>query len=337
MKNQLQENKDAEIAKVNRKSVIDGELAALRQEWDVKNKETLPEIDQSKLSCPTCNRPYETEDNQAKIAEFETNWKARKAEQLKLINEKGVAKKEISAELEKEIAEIKEEITTLSEMLQEKEKEASEIALPEAGQVNLTESQQKEIADLSSQKDQLKAQIKPLERTDNSQLNEKKREFIQLRDAEKAKLSVQETIDKTNIRITELKESEKRLAKELADIEKIQFTIDSFEKAKVDIIQETINNLFADPDLTFRMFKELINKGWEPCCDTMYKGVPFPDVNAAGKVWAGMQIINTISEFQQKWYPIWLDERESVTAIPETQSQVINLYVDASCSELTFN
>eukprot|EP01037_Dinobryon_pediforme_P011465 gene11465-11558_t len=71
--------------------------------------------------------------------------------------------------------------------------------------------------------------------------------------------------------------------------------------------------------------KGQVNGGESPTCETIYKEVPFSDLNTAGRIWAGMDIINTLSEFYGVSAPIFLDNRESVSKIPDTQSQVINL------------
>jgi hypothetical protein len=83
------------------------------------------------------------------------------------------------------------------------------------------------------------------------------------------------------------------------------------------------------------MFNILINGGLEPCCDTLYKGVPWPDMNTAGRIWSGIDIINTLSKHNNIYAPIFIDNRESITLIPETKSQVINLIKDENFKTLT--
>jgi exonuclease SbcC len=62
--------------------------------------------------------------------------------------------------------------------------------------------------------------------------------------------------------------------------------------------------------------------------------VPFNDLNNAGKIQAGMDIINTLSKHHDLYLPIFIDNRESVTWVPNSQSQLINLMVDPTAEKL---
>lgn len=55
--------------------------------------------------------------------------------------------------------------------------------------------------------------------------------------------------------------------------------------------------------------------------------MPFNDANNAAKINAGIDIINTLTEFYDISVPIFIDNRESVNNLIETNSQVINLVV----------
>ena len=56
-------------------------------------------------------------------------------------------------------------------------------------------------------------------------------------------------------------------------------------------------------------------------------GTPYPDVNAAGKLNAGLDIINALCVAKGFSAPIFIDNRESVNEVIPTISQVINLRV----------
>ena len=62
----------------------------------------------------------------------------------------------------------------------------------------------------------------------------------------------------------------------------------------------------------------------------------FESLNTASKINAGIECINVISDFYQTQIPLFLDGRESVTKITETNSQVINLFVDPTATTLKF-
>ena len=63
-------------------------------------------------------------------------------------------------------------------------------------------------------------------------------------------------------------------------------------------------------------------------------GVPYPDVNNAGKINAGLDIINAICKSKGMAAPIFIDNREGVNQLLPTVSQIVNLYVSAD-KELT--
>lgn len=139
--------------------------------------------------------------------------------------------------------------------------------------------------------------------------------------------------DKAEQRVDELMRQETATITELAKMEKDLNMIELYEKARKDILVSKINAQFEY--VRFKLFEKLVNGGDEPTCVCLLGGVPFNDLNTASKIWAGIDIINTLSRHYNFWAPIWIDNRESTTNIPETASQIINLYVDDNFQTLT--
>lgn len=75
------------------------------------------------------------------------------------------------------------------------------------------------------------------------------------------------------------------------------------------------------------MFDQQINGGEKPTCETLINGVPYSDANHAGKINAGIDIINTFSDHLKLTAPIWVDNAEAVNVLTETKSQLIKLIV----------
>ena len=67
--------------------------------------------------------------------------------------------------------------------------------------------------------------------------------------------------------------------------------------------------------------------GLEERCDVTVQGVPYINVNNGGRVRAGMDIIRAMSELWQVKLPLFLDNAEGVTRLPETACQRIALRV----------
>jgi hypothetical protein len=71
------------------------------------------------------------------------------------------------------------------------------------------------------------------------------------------------------------------------------------------------------------------NGGIIEVCDSMVntngKWVPYFEGNTAGRINAGIDIVNALSEHYGVNVPLWVDNAESVTQLAETKSQVIRL------------
>ena len=59
----------------------------------------------------------------------------------------------------------------------------------------------------------------------------------------------------------------------------------------------------------------------------LIKGVPFTSANTARQYNAGLDVINTLSKHYEVVVPLFIDNRESINQLIETESQVINLIV----------
>ena len=86
-----------------------------------------------------------------------------------------------------------------------------------------------------------------------------------------------------------------------------------------------INGLFSL--VSFSFVDEQLNGNEKITCVCTVDGVPFPDLNNATKINAGLDIINAICQAKGISAPIFIDNRESVNQLIPTVSQVINLSV----------
>jgi len=82
------------------------------------------------------------------------------------------------------------------------------------------------------------------------------------------------------------------------------------------------------------MFNVLINGGVDETCETVCDGVPYRDLNSAMKVNVALDIINTLSKHYNLYFPLWIDNAESVVKLLETNSQMIRLVVSGNDKEL---
>lgn len=161
---------------------------------------------------------------------------------------------------------------------------------------------------------------------DTTELQKQKAEWSKKRNELVARLANRDTIARCEKEIADLEAKGKDLAQMIADAEREEYTIAQFTKTKIDECENRINAMFKV--VSFRLF-DYTNDGnpVETCIPTI-GGVPYGSANTASKMNAGLDIINTLCKFYGVCAPIFIDNRESVNDIIETQSQIINLVVN---------
>lgn len=173
---------------------------------------------------------------------------------------------------------------------------------------------------------EIKASIQEVKPVDVSDLQFQKKILVEKRDTLKAQLSDRDLIVRYNREVNSLEDESKRISQQIADIEKQEFTIAEFTKAKIDECDRRINGLFSR--VKFQLFDSTIEGNeFEACIATNNAGVPIASSNTADKVNAGLDIINALSLFHNVTAPIFIDGRESVNLLIDTKSQIINLVV----------
>ncbi len=320
----------------NENSIID-----LRNEF-AKERDKQLEIDEHQFICPTCNRAFEDADIEAKKAEITENFNNNKANSQAEINKKGKALKVKNEEISKEIETLlkeKEENATLIDSIKK------ELADAENTQMGVQSTQailkdnaeyQECLVSIKALEDEIKAKEESKPVVDDEavkRLKLRKSDLIMKIDALKSSLNTRTQIEQANKRIAELETQSKTLAQQLADLESEEFTITAFASAKINKIEEKINELF--PTVRFKMFEEQINGGVAETCQTLINGVPFSDANNAAKIQAGIEIINVLSKHYNFYAPIFIDNAESVTTLPATENQIIRLVVEEGTKVLT--
>lgn len=322
-------------------SDIDTKIANLRNEFAQKRDEQL-KIDEHQFICPTCKRAFETEDIEAKKVELHENFNTNKAKQLEAINTKGKALNEEKTKLQEEIKEYKKRSEQLNAILANVQKDLTDTEKAPAG-VESTQAILKDNQEYQEVLEDIEALEVLLAETEamGIQTDEEATKKLKLQkyglvskiDNLKERLATRKQIEQGETRIKELNAQQKDLAQQLADTENEEFTITAFVSAKINKVEEAVNQLF--PTVRFKMFCEQLNGGTAECCETLINGVPFSDTNNAAKIQSGIEIINVLSKHYGFYAPIFIDNAESVTTLPSTESQVIRLIVSDEHKSLT--
>jgi hypothetical protein len=303
------------------------------------------ELDPTDLRCPVCKQKLPKGDADKKHEEHLAEFNQEKAAKLSAMGAEGKAlsdrikskqlfitsSEKQKQELEADKAELEKQVPGLSNDADKKRKEYEDFDYNK----HVTEAviASAELNDIAKEIESIKESILNRPKADTSEyeqtLSEKKQRHSQVI----TELSMESVLASNKKRIDELKVSEKAMAQEMALIEKEQFLLDEFVAKKTTMLQEKVNAKFEE--VNFKMFEIQINGGLSPTCKAIYKGVDIADVNNAGRIQAGIDIIRTLCEHYGVYCCIWIDNCESITMVPETKSQQIRLYVDENYKELT--
>ncbi len=335
MENELSVNQNNLDKYRNDKMSVDGKidelnakLVEMREQFKTVAKEQFPEPSGDVLVCPTCGEPYKGENLENAIAKLRGNFEQNKAKRQKDIQTKG---KQYKAEYDKAV----EQQTKLTGLIAKLEDDALEIKgnitikknnIPVAGNADEAIANDKECLDLRNDITEIDNQLKAeVPQADVSELQSEKTDRNAAIAEINKRLGKRAMIERVNKEIADLEE--KRIANNQAkaDLEKWEDVYLRFQKAKDEVLMQRINGLFNV--VSFSFVKEQKNGGEKVTCYCTVNGVPYADVNACGKVNAGLDIINAICATKGISAPIFIDNRESFNVIIPTISQIVNLRV----------
>lgn len=302
--------------------ILTSKVADRRNEWMKIAEETF---DEHKAICPTCGQDLPSEE----VEKLKSKYIEEKAiRQERVLNEANIIKADLlntqqnMHTLTTRFEEIACQLVSIQSNINEVEKILEQPIDPTPC----------DTSEIENQIDVLKKEVQSFASVDNEAIKQAiKMEEINIQNI-KLRVSKHDSNAKALARIKELQEQLKDLQCKLADAEQVEIMIEDFTKAKVEMLEANINSKFKN--VKFKLFDQQINGGLVECCESLINGVPFSNANTAAQVQAGIEIINVLSEHYGMNAPIFIDNRESVTDIPVTQSQVIDLIVSAVDKEL---
>ena len=313
---------------------------AKRDEWYKRNEDTYTASSEG-LTCPIyktlCSDASVLKLNTEAIAKAKRAFEEAKEKDLERISKEGSELNGQIEALEKRAVELTKELEDRTTEIEAKKAEynnalgllAKEIeANPVIDASTASDIKAEDLPEwkaLEDQINQITETIKELPAADNSELTAKKTSLTKDLDEVKRKLSLRSIIENNQKKIAELSDREKELAQQKADLEKQEFTIDELNKARMDEVERRVNQKFQL--VRFRMFEPQLNGGEKPDCVAMVNGVKFTDLNNAGKINAGLDIINTLCLFHEISAPIFVDNAESVNRLFPVGSQLVKLVV----------
>lgn len=304
-------------------------LEKLRNDYKEEAAREL-NIDDSIKACPTCKRSFPEEEVESKISEMEENFKAHQVDRLKKLREEGQSISKEVEEYQEELEQAKRRLDklqgqaeTVNTTIRERE---SMLGTKEKTDINSLLAGNQEYQELTEKINKLENEIK--NRDHDATLKDLKRKKEEMEAELKGKereLHQEEINQETKEKIKALMEEEKELSQQINEIEQKENIADQFINTKAEIIEQSINEKFEK--VSFRLFKKQINGALDETCDVLVDGVPFDNANTAGQVNAGLDVINSLCRHYDTYTPIFIDNRESVNDLIDTDSQLINLKV----------
>lgn len=288
------------------------------------------------FTCPTCGRIFEQDkimEHQAQMIATFNAAKSAKIDELKAKREanrqSGLALKAKRATIEAKIVENETKVKELQERRQAIIDNPNYKQMPTRPDTRPAIESDTKLQELNARLNEMVSQSKQQSTTTSSDTAEelitRRRQIATEINAIDSILATREIQKRDAQRIAELESQYAVLASNLAQLEKTEFTIDAFNKAKNELIESRINGLFEV--VKFRWLAPQINGAIKETCEASVKGVPFAILNHAAQIDAGLDIINAICKNKGISAPIFIDNAESCNSFRATNSQLILLEV----------
>lgn len=307
---------------------LKAELSDLGKKWsDTKHMSINP----SDTVCDKCGQEY-PEDKKEEILQ---DFSRRKEQRLEEINTKGGAVKAKIQSVEKDIASFKEKLKKISDNLDNARKEAEEkkTAMESIKQPGPVEKLP-EYIELEKKLQDINTELGSIDDGESyrQQLEIQERGLKEeLAEVEK-NLALDHANEKLRDRILDLNKELKDVSQKIADCEAKILLLEKFTVQKMTMLSARVDEKFSF--VKINMFNTQINGGVSETCDITVDGVSYSDLNNAKKIQAGLDVIYALQQLYQIKAPIFIDNRESVTSIPENGTQIINMFVSKEDKEL---
>ena len=306
--------------KSNEKSIENKKelLLQLRKDWIAENAKQFD----GSLICPTCKREFEESKKNEIIADFNK----QKSEVLTRIEKQANETKEAIEKSEKDLIELQNKKEEVNNTILEIELEYKNLGdFNEERPIITKEDYPQEYYTLQKEIEIIKQELQAISSNDNTVILEQKQQLQSNLNVVVSKLALKDNNKFIDEKIKNYLAQEKELAKIFEEQQRKIFLADEYTRIYTSLVQDKINDLFKT--VNFRLFETQVNGEIKETCEVTVDGVPYPSVNNAGKINAGLDVINSLSEHFEKRVPIFVDNAESITDILEVKSQIVKMYV----------
>jgi DNA repair exonuclease SbcCD ATPase subunit len=310
------------------------ELDELRSKWIAENEKEYQEKEGC-LVCPLfnheCSDATALEMHNGNKQDSRKKFMESKERKLAEINAMGKSMTDEKFELENKITTSKSAAADYQKYVEKCDLELSDAktlldSMPEVTKREVIESEILDVQEIQEHIKWIEESIGEVKPVDNSDFNSEKAKLIVRRDSLKSELSERDLIAKYKSEIASLEKQASEIAQQIADVERSEFHLADFNRAKIEECDSRINGLFKV--VKFQLFDQTIDGNeFEACIPTNKLGIPISVTNTADRINAGLDIINTLSEFYNVSAPIFCDNAESVNNYIDTNAQMVFLRV----------
>ncbi len=293
-------------------------LKEFREKWTTENKKQFD----GNLICPTCKKEFDEDKKDEILSDFNKH----KAETLtKIQNQANELKKDLSDE-EQDLLTLNADRKVILEEIEKLQNDFDNFGeITEEKPETEKEDYPIEYYTLQKEIEIIKQDLQAISNNDNTVILEQKQQLQSNLNVVVSKLALKDNNKMIDEKIKNYLVQEKELAKIFEEQQRKIFLADEYTRIYTSLVQDKINDLFKT--VNFRLFETQVNGEIKETCEVTVNGVPYPSVNNAGKINAGLDVINSLSEHFEKRVPIFVDNAESITDILEVKSQIVKLYV----------
>ena len=299
------------------------DLEKVRADWK-KAKELA--FDEGSVNCPMCGQRLPEDEIEGMRTEFE----ARKAKNLKVLEDKGNGLSTDSKQLkqaikdrEKEIADFEAKLKELTEkrdtVAKELEKVPTDIDMTSNSEYQALKAKIEEKEKALADENNTSELIRKLK----NERNELLRQVSSVETKIELGVANNKRIDDS---IADLEDKRKDLNQEIADWERKLDLLKEFTRKKNELLQADVNKYLEFA--TAKLFRPLLNCDTEECCDFVYNGEAYArNLNHGARMLTEVDICRAFQKVANVNFPIIIDDTESVDdwRIPQIDNQLIML------------
>lgn len=329
----MESNKKGFSSKLNNLSIerksIEEQRATLIEEWEIENEKGYD--GKVKDTCITCGKSYTQEELQGMSDSLVSDYNKAKITKLNEIEAKVKNLTTRRNEIDTEVKQIEADETSIDTRLKDAKSKITALKndlalIPTLDVLKDTHKEynvvKKQCEDILLKIDEENAPVLD----SNVELKEKrtllKTELKEI-NTELADEKLIKNIDKLKV---ELERKESVLQQEVANLDNTLDQIKAFSKLKIEIVENKIASMFSV--IKFKMYEDNItNEGEKEICECLINGIPYGNLNTASKTVAGMDFINAYGRSVGIIVPMFVDNKESVSNLIATESQLIQLQV----------